>query len=66
MWVETLPNANSSFQNLTIDISCEKKHAKLDTVIGYIFILSNFTVFPYFVPKICCGLWNQNPNQNLN
>ena len=69
MWVETLPHAKSSFQNLTIVSAVKKKHAKLDIVIGYIYILSNFTVFLYFIPNIL--LWiveseseSESENQN--
>ena len=45
MWVETQPSAQSSFQKLNVDNSCQKT-----CKIWYILeVLSNFTVFLYFV-----------------
>ena len=49
MWVETQPSAQSSFQKLNVDNSCQKTCK----IIYYIFeVLSNFTVFLYFLPNI--------------
>ena len=46
MWVETQPSAQSSFQKLNVDNSCQKTRK----IRYYIFeVLSNFTVFLYFV-----------------
>ena len=49
MWVETQPSAQSFFQNLNVDNSCQKtrkvSHYVLET-------LSNFSVFLYFVSKV--------------
>ena len=48
MWVETQPSAQSSFQKLKVDSSCQKTHK----IRYYIFeALSSFTVFLYFVPN---------------
>ena len=49
MWVETQPSAQSSFQNLNVDYSCQKTCK----IRYYIFeVLSNFTVSLQFVPNI--------------
>ena len=49
MWMEAQPSAQSSFQKLNVDNSCQKTHK----IRYYIFeVLSNFTVFLYFVPNI--------------
>ena len=49
MWVEMQPSANSSIQKLNADNSCQKTRK----IRYYIFeVLSNFTVFLYFVPNI--------------
>ena len=49
MWVETQPSAQSSIQKLNVDNSCEKTRK----IRYYIFeVLSNFTVFLYFLPNI--------------
>ena len=47
--VETQPSAKSSFQKLNVDNSCQKTRK----IRYYIFeVLSNFTVFFYFLPNI--------------
>ena len=49
MWVETQPNAQFSLQNIIADNS----YQKTSKIRSYIFeVLSNFTVFLYFVPNI--------------
>ena len=49
MWVEMQPSAQSSFQKLNIDNSCQKSRK----IRYYIFeVFSNFTVFLQFVPNI--------------
>ena len=49
MWVEALPSAQSFFQNLNVDNSCQETHK----IRYYIFeVFSNFTVFLKFVPNI--------------
>ena len=49
MWVETQPSAQSSFQKLNVDNSCQKTCK----IIYYIFeVLSNFAGFLYFLPNI--------------
>ena len=53
MWVETQATAQSSFQKLNADISCQKTRK----IRYYIFeFLSNFTVFLYFEPNILPGI----------
>ena len=49
MWVETQPSAQSSFQKLNVDNSCQKGRK-----IRYCLfeVLSNFTVFLQLVPNI--------------
>ena len=49
MCVETQPSAQSSFQRLNVDNSCEK----LLKIRYYTFeVLSNFTVFLYFMSNV--------------
>ena len=49
MWVETQPSAQSSFQKLNVDNSCQKTRK----IRYYIFeVLPNFIVSLYFVPNI--------------
>ena len=49
MWVQTQPNAQSSFQKLNVDHSCQKTCK----IRYYIFeVLPNFIVSLYFVPNI--------------
>ena len=49
MWVETQPSAQSSFQKLNVDNSCQKTRK----IRYYIFeVLPNFIVSLYFVPYI--------------
>ena len=49
MWVETQPSAQSSFRKLNVDNSFQKTRK----IRYHIFeVLSNFTVFLYFVPNI--------------
>ena len=49
MWVKMEPSAQSSFQKLNVDNSCQKTRK----IRYYIFeVLSNFTIFLYFVPNI--------------
>ena len=53
MWVNTQRSAQSSFQKLNVDNSCQKTRK----IRYYIFeVLSNFTVFLYFVPNILSGI----------
>ena len=48
MWVETQPSAQSSFQKLNVDNSCQKTRK----IRYYIFeALPNFTLSPQFVPN---------------
>ena len=49
MWVEAQPSAQSPFQKLNADNSCQK-HIKLDT--AFYEVLPNFTVFLYSLPGI--------------
>ena len=49
IWVETQPIAQFSFRKLNSDNSCQKTRK----IRYYIFeVVSNFTVFLYFVPNI--------------
>ena len=49
MWVEMQPSAQSTFRSLNVDNSCQKTRK----IRCYIFeVLSNFTVFVWFVPNI--------------
>ena len=53
MWVETQTSVQSSFQKLNVDKICQKTRK----IRYYIFdVLSNFTVFLYFLPNILSGL----------
>ena len=49
MWVQTQPNAQSSFQKVNVDNSCQKARK-----IRYYFfeVLANSIVCLYFVPNI--------------
>ena len=49
MWVETHPNVHSSFQKLNADNSCQKTRRIRYYILK---VLSNFTVFLYFVANI--------------
>ena len=49
MWMEAQPSAQSSFQKLNVDNSCQKTHK----IRYYIFeVLPNFIASPYFVLNI--------------
>ena len=63
MWVETQPSAQSSFQKLNVDNSCQKTRK----IRYYIFeVLSNFTVFLYFVPNILARIVVQPVQMNIH
>ena len=56
--METQPSAQSSFQKLNVDNSCQKTCK----IIYYIFeVLSNFTVFLYFLPNILSRIVGLRP-----
>ena len=46
--METQPSAQSCFQKLNFDINCQKVRKIKYEIFE---VLSNFTVFPYFVPN---------------
>ena len=63
MWVETQPSAQSSFQKLNVDNSCQKTRKNR----YYIFDgLSNFTVFLYFIPSILSRIVGYFKITNVN
>ena len=49
MWVETHPSAQSSFQKLNVDNSCQKTSKIRHQIFE---VLSNFSVIFYLVPNI--------------
>ena len=63
MWVERQPKVQSSFQKLNVDNSCQKTRK----IRYYIFeVLSNFTVFLYFVPNILARIVVQPVQMNIH
>ena len=63
MWAETQPSTQFSFQKLNVDNICQKTRK----VRHYIFeVLSNFTVFLYFVPYILVMVVGRRVKEKVN